>query len=219
VTIVGVVGDVKYEGADLASTSTAPTGFQPEFYTSYLQFSYPDTMVMVKGRQPVSSLVPSLRAAVASVEPSLPLYDILSLDDRIDGVLARPRFSAELLAAFAGTALFLAAIGVYGMLSYSVSGRRREFGLRLALGAAPGRVVSLIVGDGLRLAVLGIVIGTSAALAGELILRALIPGVSPANVQMFAAVAAIMTAVAALAAFVPAKRAAGVDPIQVLRSE
>jgi hypothetical protein len=219
VTIVGVVGDVKYEGSDLESTSSAPAGFRPEFYTSYLQFSYPDTMVMVKGRPPVSSLMPSLRAAVASVEPSLPMYEVLTLDDRVDEALARPRFSAELLASFAGTALFLAAIGVYGMLAYSVSSRRRELGLRLALGAAPGRLVSLIVGDGLRLAALGVAIGIAGALAAERLLRALVPGVSAASVQMFVAVAVMMTAVAALAAFVPAKRAAGLDPIQVLRSE
>ena len=218
-TIVGIAGDVKYEGVDNVSTSAAVPTLRPEFYTSYLQFSFPDTMVMVKSRLPESSLLPALRSAVATVEPSLPLYDILSLEDRVDGVLARPRFSAGLLAAFAGIALFLAAIGVYGMLSYSVSSRLRELGVRLALGAAPERVVALIVGDGLRLAAIGIVIGIGAALGGERLLRTLIPGVTAANVPLFAAVAAIMTSVAAIAAFVPAKRASAVDPIEVLRAE
>jgi putative ABC transport system permease protein len=218
-TVVGIVGDVKYEGVDMQGTSSVPTGFRPEFYTSYLQFSYPDTMVMVKSRAPLASLLPALRAAVASVEPSLPLYDVLTLDDRVDGVLARPRFSAALLASFAGVALFLAAIGVYGMLSYSVSSRLRELGVRLALGAAPERVVALIVGDGLRLASVGIAIGIAAAVGSERLLRTLIPGVTAANAPLFAAVAAVMAAVAALAAFVPARRAAAVDPIEVLRSE
>ncbi|HEY6211932.1 MAG TPA: FtsX-like permease family protein, partial [Vicinamibacterales bacterium] len=176
-------------------------------------------MVMVKSRQPLTALLPALRSAVASVEPSLPLYDILTLEDRVDGVLARPRFSAALLASFAGAALFLAAIGVYGMLSYSVSSRLRELGVRLALGAGPERVVTLIVGDGLRLATIGIAIGIAGALGAERLLRALIPNVTAANITLLIVVAVVMTAVAALAAFVPAKRAAGVDPIQVLRAE
>jgi predicted permease len=218
-TVVGIVGDVKYEGLDSIGTSAAVSGYRPEFYTSYLQFSYPDTMVMVKSRQPLTALLPALRSAVASVEPSLPLYDILTLEDRVDGVLARPRFSAALLASFAGAALFLAAIGVYGMLSYSVSSRLRELGVRLALGARPERVVTLIVGDGLRLATIGIAIGIAGALGAERLLRALIPNVTAANITLLIVVAVVMTAVAALAAFVPAKRAAGVDPIQVLRAE
>jgi putative ABC transport system permease protein len=216
-TIVGIVGDVKYEGVDLGANSAGPAAYRPEFYTSYLQFSYPDTMVMVKSRQPLTTLLPALRSAVAEVEPSLPLYDILTLGDRVDGVVARPRFSAQLLGAFAGVALFLAAIGVYGMLSYSVSSRLRE--LRLALGAAPGRVVALIVGDGLRLATIGIAIGIAAALGAQRTLLSLVPGITSTGATLFAAVAAVMAAVAALAAFLPAKRAAAVDPIEVLRAE
>jgi len=218
-TVVGIAGDVKYEGVDLSGSNVGPAGFRPEFYTSYLQFSYPDTMVMVKSRQPLSTLLPALRSAVASVEPSLPLFDVLTLDDRVDGVLARPRFSAALLAAFAATALFLAAIGVYGMLSYSVSSRLRELGVRLALGAAPRRLVALIVGDGLRLAVIGIVIGIGAALGARRVLVSAMPGVAAVSTSLFAVVALVMAGVAALAAFVPAKRAAAVDPIEVLRAE
>ena len=218
-TVVGIVGDVKYEGVDSMGTSSSASAFRPEFYTSYLQFSYPDTMVMVKSRLAPASLLPALRSAVASVEPSLPLYDILSLDDRVDGVLARPRFSAALLATFAGIALFLAAIGVYGMLSYSVSSRVRELGVRLALGAAPERVVALIVGDGLRLAAVGIAIGIAGALGAERLLRTLVPGVTAADTRLLASVAAIMAVVAAIAAFVPARRAAALDPIEVLRAE
>jgi hypothetical protein len=88
-----------------------------------LQFSYPDTMMMVKSRGPAAALIPSLRRAVASVDPSLPIYDVLTLDDRIGGALARPRFNAGLVGGFAGAALLIAALGVYGMLSYSVSSR------------------------------------------------------------------------------------------------
>jgi predicted permease len=217
-TIVGIVGDVKYEGVDLGA-NVGPAGYRPEFYTSYLQFSYPDTMVMVKTRQSLTTLLPALRSAVAEVEPSLPLYDILTLDDRVDGVLARPRFSAAILTSFAAVALFLAAIGVYGMLSYSVSSRLRELGVRLALGAAPERVVALIVGDGLYLAAIGIAIGIVAALAAGRMLQSFIPGFISTSPLLLAAVAVAMAAVAALAAFLPARRAAAVDPIEVLRSE
>ncbi len=112
VEIVGVVGDVKYEAVDWPNS----TG-RPEFYTSYLQFSYPDTMMIVKTIGRSSEVVPALRRAVASVDSTLPIYDVLTLDDRIGAALARPRFHATLVGGFAGAALLIAALGVYGMLS------------------------------------------------------------------------------------------------------
>lgn len=214
VEIVGVVGDVKYEAVDWPNS----TG-RPEFYTSYLQFSFPDTMVIVKTRVPMSALVPAMRRAVASVDPALPIYDVLSLDDRIAGALSRPRFNAALVAGFAGAALLIAALGVYGMLSYSVSSRLREIGVRLALGAAPQRIVRFIVGEGLRLAVMGIIIGIVAALAAGRLTRSLVVDVSPSDPWILAAVTTVMIVVAYLAAFLPARRASAVDPIVVLRQE
>ena len=214
VEIVGVVGDVKYEAVDWPDA----TG-RPEFYTSYLQFSFPDTMVMVKTRGPSQALVPALRRAVAGVDPSLPIYDVLTLDDRVSGALSRPRFNAALVAGFAGSALLVAALGVYGMLSFSVSSRRREIGVRLALGAAPGRIVRGVLGEGLQLAALGAVTGIAAAVAFGRFTRSLVVDVSPTDPAILGIVTAVMLGVAALAGFLPARRASGVDPIVVLRQE
>jgi len=214
VEIVGVVGDVKYEAVDWPNS----TG-RPEFYTSYLQFAFPDTMVIVKASGASQALVPALRRAVSNVDPALPIYDVLTLDDRIAGALSRPRFNAVLIAGFAGAALLVAALGVYGMLSYSVSSRVREMGVRLALGAAPPRIVRFILAEGLRLSIAGIAIGLLAALAAGRLLRSLVVDVSPLNPWLLGAVTIVMMAVAALAAFLPARRASAVDPITVLRQE
>jgi ABC-type antimicrobial peptide transport system permease subunit len=214
VEIVGVVGDVKYEAFDWPGNVG-----RPEFYTSYLQFAYPDTMVIVKARGSISALVPALRRAIASVDPALPIYDVLTLEDRVGEALARPRFNAALVAGFAGAALLVAALGVYGMLSYSVTSRLREIGVRLALGAGPPRIVRFILGEGLRLAVLGVAIGLAGALALGRITRSLVIDVSPSNPWILAGVALVMLVVVAVAAFLPARRASAVDPVVVLRQE
>jgi predicted permease len=214
VEIVGVAGDVKYEAVDWPNSNG-----RPEFYTSYLQFAFPDTMILVKTRGAPGALVPAMRRAVAEVDPSLPIYDVLSLDDRVSGALSRPRFNAALVGGFAAAALIVAALGVYGMLSYSVSSRLREIGVRLALGAAPQRIVRFILAEGLRLAVLGIGCGLLAALAAGRLTRSLVVDISPTDPRMLAGVTFVMLAVACLAAFLPARRASGVDPIIVLRED
>jgi putative ABC transport system permease protein len=214
VEIVGVAGDVKYEGVD--QPDRAERG---EFYTSYLQFSYPDTMMIVKARGAATGLLPAMRTAVASVDPTLPIYDAMTLDERIDTAVSRPRFNATLLASFAGAALLLAAIGVYGMLSYSVSSRMRDIGIRLALGADAGRVMSLVVGEGLRLAALGAMIGLLASFAVARVARAMLPDAPAWDARLIGVAGIIMLAVSAVAAVVPARRAGAVDPIVVLRNE
>jgi len=212
VEIVGVVGDVKYEGVEQPDSP-----YRADFYTSYLQFSFPDTMMIVKARGAADALPPAMRTAVASVDPALPIYDAMTLDERIGAAISRPRFNATLLTAFAGAAVLLAAIGVYGVLSYSVSSRMREIGVRLALGADARRVVSLVLGQGLRLAAIGAGIGLAAALAAARFLQGLVAGVSASDPRLLAASAVLMTAVAGLAAFLPARRASAIDPIVVLR--
>lgn len=211
VEIVGIVGDVKYESAE------QPIG--PDFYTSFLQFAYPDTMVLVKSRASTAALLPALRAAVASADASVPIYDVLSLEDRIRGALARPRFNATALTALAGGALLLAAVGVYGVMAYSVSSRRREIGVRLALGAGRKRVVGLVLGEGLRLAGIGTAAGIVAAFVVSGALRGLVMDIGPADPFLLAGAAVVMIAVAGGAAVLPALRASRVDPVRALRTD
>jgi putative ABC transport system permease protein len=211
VEVVGVVGDVKYGGIDEATL--------PDFYTSYLQFAYPDTIVLVKTDSQMETLVPSLRSAVASVDAGLPIYDVRTLDESVSLALSRPEFHATTVTAFAISALVLAGIGVYGVMAYAVASRRREIGVRLALGADRHQVMRLVVGEGLRLSAVGAAIGLfGAAIAGRS-LRALLFGVAPADPLVMVAVAAVTLAVAAVAAFIPARRAGKVDAVEVLRSE
>lgn len=214
VEIVGVVGDVKYGGVDQFDRPD-----RADFYTSYLQFSYPDTMVIVKARGAAASLLPAMRKAVASVDPALPIYDALTLDERIDAAVARPRFNATLLASFAGAALLLAAIGVYGTLSYSVASRMRDIGVRLALGAGATRVMGLVLGEGLRLTVIGAAIGLAASFVAARLAQGLLPDAPAWDVRVIGAAGVIMLIVSAAAAFVPARRAGMVDPIVVLRND
>jgi predicted permease len=212
VEIVGVVGDVKY-----GAIEEAPSW---DFYTSYKQFAYPDTMVMVKATGIAhTALVQGLREAVASVDHSLPIYDVMTLDERADDALTRPRFHATMLAVFAGAALLLAIIGVYGVMSCVVSSRMRELGIRVALGADGGRVMRLVLGETARLAGAGGLVGIAGALGAARLVRSLVFDITPTDpgVMLFAVVVLVA---AALAASIPAaRRAAGVDPIIALRNE
>jgi putative ABC transport system permease protein len=156
---------------------------------------------------------------VWAVDRSIPIYQARTLNQIIARSNAPQRFNALLLGIFAVLALALAAVGIYGVMAYSVAQRQREIGIRMALGAERGRVLRLILGDGLRLAVLGVVIGWAAGLALTRLLASLLFGVKSWNPAIFFATAVALTAVAALASIIPARRAAGVDPIQALRNE
>jgi putative ABC transport system permease protein len=175
--------------------------------------------VIVKARGPATALLPSLRAAIAEVDASTPMFDVQSLDERIDGATARPRFNATVVAAFAVAALLLAALGVYGILSYAVSARMRELGIRLALGADPRRLVTVVLAQGIRVAVVGGVCGVAAAFAVARLMQSLLVDVAATDPRVLASAFIVMVAAAAAAAFVPARRAAAVDPLTVLRHE
>jgi predicted permease len=212
VEIVGVVGDVKY-----GAVEEAPSW---DFYTSYKQFAYPDTMVMVKAdARGQAALVRAMREAVASVDHSLPIYDVMTLDERADDALTRPRLHAMMLTAFAAAALLLAVIGVYGVMSYAVSARTQEIGIRVALGADGRRVMRLVLGESARLAAIGGLIGIAAALGVARLVRSLVFDIAPTNPGVMVFSAVVLIASALVAAVPPARRAASVDPIIALRNE
>ncbi|MEP6917411.1 MAG: ABC transporter permease, partial [Acidobacteriota bacterium] len=191
VEIVGVVGDAKYGGVDQPDRLD-----RADFYTSYLQFAYPDTMVIVKSQGEPGALLPAMRRAVAAVDPALPIYDAMTLDQRVDAAISRPRFNATLAAGFAGAALLLAAMGVYGMLSYSVSARMRDIGVYLALGADARRVMRMILGEGLRLAAAGTLIGLAASFLVVTFGQRWLADAARWDPRLLAAAAVVMLAVA-----------------------
>jgi ABC-type antimicrobial peptide transport system permease subunit len=178
------------------------------------------TLVVRTDGDPTSaSFFASVRAAIRSVDPSLPVADVRSMESVVGASMATSRLTASLLSVFASIALLLASVGVAGVLAYLVNRRRREIGIRMALGATRGRVVALVVRRGLAWAGAGIGAGLVAALFLTRLMSGLLYGVAPRDPRTFLAVTALLAAVAALASAVPALRAARVDPLEALRNE
>jgi putative ABC transport system permease protein len=164
-------------------------------------------------------LEPALRRAVAELDPTLPVAQVAEMQRLVTDRIASKRLSAQLIAVFAGLALLLAAVGIYGVLSFSVAQRTHEIGVRLALGAEPGRVLGMVVGRAAVLAAAGIAIGSGCALWFTRVLRNLLFGVSPNDPWAYATSAAALLAISIVAAVRPAWRAARVDPLVALREE
>jgi ABC-type antimicrobial peptide transport system permease subunit len=164
-------------------------------------------------------MVPSVRQALASVDPTLALARIATMDDRLAGTLARPRVNALLLAGFASTALLLAALGIYGVIAYSVVQRARELGIRIALGARRDDVLRLVLRQGMTPVAAGLVLGLGGAAAASRVLQSLLYGVAATDTVTYGAVAAFLTVVAMAASYLPARRAARSDPMMALRAE
>jgi putative ABC transport system permease protein len=160
-----------------------------------------------------------LRRAIADVDPALPLYQLGTMDGRVVDSMAQTRFSTTLLTAFGAIALILAAIGVYGVISYGVTQRTQEIGIRMALGARRADVVGMVVRHGAALAAIGLVVGLAGALALSRLIGSLLFHVSPTDPPTFAAGTAVLTTVAVLAAVLPARRAARTDPMVALRND
>ena len=160
-----------------------------------------------------------LRKTIQHVDPTIIVRRARVADDYLREALAPTRFTLALLGAFAGVALFLALVGLYGSIAYTVSQRTREIGIRIALGASAKTVTSLVVGDGLRLALVGLVIGAGTAGAASRTLSSLLYEVSASDPLTFVAIAALIAAVALAASYLPARRAVRIDPIDALRSE
>jgi ABC-type antimicrobial peptide transport system permease subunit len=165
------------------------------------------------------AIVPRVRELLRDLDPAQPITRIETMEQQLSGLIAQRRFNMTLVAAFAVLALVLAIIGAYGVTSYLVSQRTKELGVRLALGAEPGRVARLVVADGMRVAGAGVLVGVVAALFTTRLAASLLYGVSPRDPFTIAAVATVLLVVAAFANYLPARRAARVDPLVALRQE
>jgi putative ABC transport system permease protein len=175
--------------------------------------------VVIRTTKDPLGLVGALRTRVASIDKSLPLYDVTTMDQLLAEQVASRRFNLALLGLFAFLAVVLAAVGVYGVMAYAVAQRTHEIGIRVALGAEQFDVMRPVLGQGIILTALGVSIGFAGALALTRFLSSLLYGVKPTDPLTFIAVALIMTAVALLASFIPARRATKVDPMIALRYE
>jgi putative ABC transport system permease protein len=213
-TIVGIVADVKR-----LSLREQPG---PEMYVPYTQKVYPSLLTMnviVRSQVEPSALTGMVRRAIASVDPELPLAKVETLAEVVNDSLAQPRFSLLLMAAFGGLALLLAGVGLYGVISYSVAQRTQEIGIRMALGASRRNVFAVVVGQGGRMAALGIGLGLGAALAATRTMASYLYGVEPTDGLTLALVCLLLASVAMLACYLPARRATKVDPMVALRYE
>ena len=203
--IVGVVGDVKYSNVEAA--------MEPDVYIPYMQtVEEPPSFVLMRTKGDPAALAAGLRREVFALDKNVPVYDVKTLEERSRDATSRARFMALLLGAFAGVALLLSSIGIYGVMAYAVAGRTREIGIRMALGAQKADVLRLIMSDGIILTVAGIALGIMASFAVTRFLTSLLYGVGAADPVTFALVSAILVAVAMAASYIPARRATKVRP-------
>jgi predicted permease len=209
--IVGVVGNVR------SQTLAEPPA--PEMYYPCTQIDGAFQSVVVRSTRPAASLRAELIAAVHAVDPGLPVAEVQSYDQLLAQAVADRRLVMSLLGAFAGLALVLAGLGIYSVIGYGVAQRTNEFGIRLALGAAPGAVVRMVMKEGLILAALGLLIGLGLSFAATRLLQRLLFEVSATDPRILGGVAMFLAGVAALACFIPARRAMKVDPMHALRAE
>jgi predicted permease len=211
-TVVGIVGDVKQ--GPLETAADAHT------YESYAQLGAPLSLrVAVRGQADPAGLTADIRSVVRGLDPQLALGNVRTMDEVISRSTASRRFSLVLVGSFAALALVLAAIGIYAVLAYSVVRRTHEIGVRMALGARGGDVVRLVLGQGLRVAAIGIVFGVAGALGLTRFLRTLLYEVQPTDPLTFAAVLLLLVSIAAAASYLPVRRAMRVDPMVALRYE
>jgi putative ABC transport system permease protein len=209
ITVVGIVKDIKHDGLDANGI--------PHIYVSIYQSSDRQVSAVLRTSLPAKLLEPQIRHEIQSVDPSLPVFHVSSMNEVLDASLASRRFSADLVGGFAGMALLLASIGIYGLLAYMVGQRSREIGLRIALGAQPADVLRLVLGKGVVLAAVGIVAGMLVSTLSASMMATLLYGVRPHDPAVFLLVPMFLFAVAVLASYLPARRATKVDPMLALR--
>ena len=210
--IIGVVGNVKHD--NLAGAGTG------EIYVPQYQGSTPPwSSFAIRSRMGLGSLIPAVRNALREVAPTEPVYDTRTMEQRLAGSIAPQQFNAIALAVFASFALVLAAIGIYGVVAFAVERRFHEIGIRMAVGAQPGDVLRLIVGQGLRLGLVGVLIGVGGALGVSRIIASLLFNTSTGDPITYVSVSAIFLGIVTVASYLPARRAARCDPMAALRWE
>ncbi|MFL5539507.1 MAG: ABC transporter permease [Longimicrobiaceae bacterium] len=210
-TVVGVVGDVRQEGPVAAA--------YPQLYVPLAQFSGRSLLIALRTTGDPLALTPALKRAIAGLDPNLALGRVATMEERVASTLARPRVNALLLAGFAVTALMLAALGIYGVIAYGVVQRTRELGIRMALGARGDDVLRLVLRQGMAPVLAGLALGLGGALVASRVLRGLLYGVGATDPAAYAGVAAFLAVVALAASYLPARRAAMLDPVVALRNE
>jgi putative ABC transport system permease protein len=211
-TIVGVVPSVRHGEVGIAPKV-------PQIYWPAAQFPGLQTTLLVRTEAEPATLLPSIRAAVRSIDPQLPIFGTHTMEEAVAASIGTQRLSATLIGGFSILALFLAALGLYGVLAYSVTQRTREIGIRIALGSPRSGIYGLIVGRAMMMVGLGIFAGVTLAIGCGPLIRHFVYGVAPYDPATIISVAALLTAIAILACLVPTRRAALVDPIQALRTE
>ncbi|MEO8028160.1 MAG: ABC transporter permease [Bryobacteraceae bacterium] len=210
-TVVGVVGRVKQYTLDADSRMA--------FYRPQTQAAVRALSIVIRNNADAGKLTAAVKNEIKAIDPDLPLYYIRTMAERVDESLARRRFSMTLLGIFAGLALALAAVGIYGVMAYLVTQGTREIGIRMALGATQGGILAMILKQGLAIAAVGLSLGLVGAFALTRFLGSLLFGVSPTDGLTFVAIAGILGFVALLASYVPARRAARIDPMVSLRCD
>ncbi len=211
ITVVGVVEDVKYR--------TVEEPLNPAYYLSAWQQKWDTDSLVIRASGDPDSAVAAARRELQSFDKSAPLYRITTMSERAARATSRYRYSALMMGLFAGLALLLAAFGIYGVMSYAVSARTREIGIRMALGAQPKQVVKLVIADGIVMMLTGLILGLAAALVVTRVLASQLYEVRPTDPVTFVTAALVLIAVALLACYLPARRATRVDPMVALRYE
>ena len=220
-TIVGVIGHVHQWALDDSKENLRAQMYFPhrQIPDRYMKRVSQGMTVVVRSSQPLDSVLPAIRAAIAGVNHEQVVFGTETLQAKVERSLATQRFAMILFGAFAGLALLLAAVGIYGVMSYAVGQRTQEIGIRIALGAQRGDVLRLVLGQGARLAFAGLLIGVAAALPLAHLLTGFLYGIRPTDPVTFMAISALLAAIALLACYVPARRATNIEPTLALRGE